>query len=89
MLCLPSCPVWWIAVSFFLISNSGCNFILMIMQPSILPVQILRIGQLVILNVPGGIGICFVFVFFLSCSFNHSPVKVNGIKLKKPNVIDL
>ncbi|KAH9672703.1 Neutral ceramidase 2 [Citrus sinensis] len=47
------CPVWWIAVSFFLISNSGCNFILMIMQPSILPVQILRIGQLVILNVPG------------------------------------
>lgn len=32
------------------------------LQPSILPVQILRIGQMVILSVPGGK--CLTYIFF-------------------------
>lgn len=36
----------------------------LLMQPSVLPIQILQIGQLVILSVPGG-ELCYAFVFFV------------------------
>lgn len=57
------------------------HFLHLVLQPAILPVQILRIGQLVILSVPGGRKLKLIFSFYTTLSIYMVELSVRALFL--------